>query len=448
MTRLVRCFLVGIVWLLAMTGTSIASPQNGAVPSVWVMDLKGAVGPATADLFTRALRHANQADARLFVLQLDTPGGLVHSMREMIQAVLDSQVPVAVYVAPQGARAASAGTYLLYSAQIAAMAPATNVGAATPVSIGPSPSPGLEPDKKGQKQGVQSTEQRKQVNDASAYIVSLAELRGRNAEWAEKAVRQAVSITAEEALKANVIDLIADDLPQLLSGINGMKVQVKGAPVTLNLDSYRIHRVQADWRTRFLSVITDPNVAYILLLVGIYGIVFELFNPGIGLAGILGGISLVTALYAFHLLPISYAGLGLIALGLGLMIAEALTPTLGILGVGGAASFLLGSVMLMDTEVPAYQIALPVILALAVVSLAMIWMMVSMALKSRKQRIVSGEEGLIGEKAIALENFSSRGRVQAHGETWHAISAVPVKKGQLLTVTGVEGLTLKVEIKP
>jgi len=447
MTNLVRRFLGVVACLLLVPGTVTASPKGQSAPNVWVMDLQGAVGPASADLFTRSLRSANQADATLFVLQLDTPGGLVDSMRDMIQAVLDSRVPVVVYVAPQGARAASAGTYLLYSAQIAAMAPATNVGAATPISIG-GPGPALQPEKDKGKQGGQSTEQRKQINDASAYIVSLAELRGRNAQWAEKAVRQAVSITAEQALKSNVINLIANNLPQLLSAINGMTVEVRGSPVTLQLDSYRIHRIQPDWRTSFLSVITDPNIAYILLLVGIYGIIFELFNPGIGLAGILGGICLVTALYAFHLLPISYAGLGLIALGLGLIIAEAFTPTLGILGVGGGASFLLGSVMLMDTEVPAYQIALPVILALAAFSFTVVWMMVSMALKSRKQQIVSGEQGLIGESATALEDFEVRGRVKAHGENWHAVSTAPVKKGQLLKVTGVEGLTLKVEIEP
>lgn len=425
----------GIRFALAALLTVLWLPLAAApAPArVWVMNLHDAIGPATSRWFIDALDDANAANASLFVLRLDTPGGLDGAMRAMIHAILASRVPVATYVAPAGSRAASAGTYILYASPIAAMAPATNLGAATPVALA-----GGKP---------VDTEHRKTVNDAVAYIRGLAQLNGRNADWAEKAVRGAASLTAEEALKKHVVDLIAPDLPTLLSRLDGQTVQAAGQARTLHLTPYQLHTVKRDWRTDFLAVITDPNIAYLLLLAGIFGLIVEFAHPGTGVPGVLGGVSLLLGLYALQMLPVSYAGLGLIALGIGLIVAEALSPTFGVLGLGGAAAFLIGSLMLMDTHLAAFRIALPVIAAVGVAVLLLIGVVVRLAVKAERGRQVTGDHQLIGETAVALEDFEGFGQARLHGEVWRVRAPGPVRRGDHLRVRGRDGLTLDVEIE-
>lgn len=431
-----------------------------------MLQLQGAVGPATADYLTRGIEAANQADARLIVIQVDTPGGLDKSMRDIIQSILASRVPVAVYVAPGGARAASAGTYILYASHIAAMAPATNLGAATPVQIGapglPQPETPANPDRSQQDAQKDSnnkdeqvspekemepgnTMERKIINDASAYIRSLAELRGRNADWAVKAVRGGESLSSKQALEMNVIDLIADNLDDLLAKLDGREVSVAGEPKTLHTKDLTFQRVEPDWRNQFLAVITDPSVAYILMLVGIYGLVLEFYNPGGGVAGILGGISLLIALYALQILPISYTGLALMLLGLGLMVAEAMSPSFGILGIGGVIAFAFGSVMLMDTKIPAFRIAWPVILAVTALSGAIMIFAVGMIWRARKSRVVSGASTLLGQRAPVITLDDGQPLIELQGERWQITCNEPLTPGDRVRVTDASRLILKVQ---
>jgi membrane-bound serine protease (ClpP class) len=422
---------------------------------VLLLTVQDAIGPATAEYVVRGIEKAEGAGDALVVLALDTPGGLDTSMRRIIQAILASSVPVATFVYPSGARAASAGTYILYASHIAAMAPATNVGAATPVQIGgaqpaaPAPSDGDQgtapEDGAAAPPEPASTEERKAINDAVAYIRSLAERRGRNADWAESAVRSAESLSARAALDRGVIDLIADDVPDLLVKVDGMQVMLPGGPVTLATRDAIIERFDPDWRTRLLAVITNPTVAYILLLIGIYGLVLEGYNPGGILPGVVGGISLLLALFAFQILPVNYAGLGLILLGVILMISETLVPSFGALGFGGIAAFVLGSVILMDEDIPGFDVPRTLITAIATVGglalLGTIWL----AVRARQRPVVTGAEELVNEPASALEDFETTGDVWIHSERWRAQSPVPVRKGQKLKVTRVEGLLLHVE---
>lgn len=416
---------------------------------IWQLKLSGIIGPASSDLVTRTLADAAAQHVHLLVIELDTPGGLDSAMREMIRQITDSPVPVATYVAPNGARAASAGTYLLLASHIAAMAPATNLGAATPVQIGmqppqpPGKEKGGEEDKAAQRT-LDNPMQQKIMNDAAAYIRSLAELHGRNADWAEKAVREAASLSASDALEQRVIDLIATDIHALLRQVDGRELRVRNQPYILDTATPALSEVTTDWRYDFLSVITNPNVAYILMLAGIYGLLLEFYNPGVGLPGIVGGISLLVALYAFQLLPISYAGLGLIALGIGLMVVEALSPSFGIFGLGGAAAFAIGSVLLMDTDLPAFQIALPIVAAFTAVTGGLCIFILAMALRARRRAVVSGIDMLIGAQAVALENFQHNGKVRLKGEIWNAHSTHPVSAGTCIRVVAVHGLLLEV----
>ncbi|HET9446552.1 MAG TPA: nodulation protein NfeD [Steroidobacteraceae bacterium] len=422
-----------------------------------MIEISDAIGPATSNYFVRALEAARERNAQLIILQLDTPGGLDSAMRDMIRATLSSEVPVVTYVAPSGARAASAGTYLLYASHVAAMAPATNIGAATPVQIGaPSkpapPKDADEVDKKRKDQppeeaAPQSAGERKAVNDAVAYIRGLAELRNRNADWAEAAVRSAVSLSARQALEERVIDVVAADVPDLLQQIDGRRVQAAGGEKVLATQALQIERIEPDWRTRVLAVLTNPNVAYLLMLAGIYGLLLEGYNPGAILPGVVGAISLLLALYAFQVLPVNYAGLGLMILGLGLMTAEAFAPSFGVLGLGGIVAFVVGSIILLDTSVPGFQVARALIGGVALTGGVVFLLTAGFLVRARRQKVATGSEQLLRETAVALEDFEHTGMVRLHGEIWRAHSAVPVRQGQRLRVLRVTGLTVEVELQ-
>lgn len=441
MSRVISLVLLLAVWCpLVVWGHS---------PHAVVLEVKGVIGPAASDYVQRSLHKAETDKAALVIIRLNTPGGLDTAMREIIQAIITSPIPVVTYVAPSGARAASAGTYILYASHVAAMAPATNVGAATPVQItGPLSPGGDESGKKGSSsKGMENgdTMTRKIINDAVAYIQGLAKMRGRNAAWAEKAVREAASLPAEEALKTGVIDAVAKDMPDLLAQIQGRTVIVDGREQVLHTAGLTLEEMEPDWRSRLLAIISDPNVAYLLMLVGIYGLVYEFANPGMMLPGVAGAICLVLALFAFQVLPVNYAGVGLIILGIAFMIGEAVVPSFGALGIGGIIAFVIGSVILLDTDVPGYGISPGLIAAVALVSAAFFIFVIGMAVKARRRPVVSGREELIGAIGTILEDFENDGRIRIHGEVWNAHSSVPLHKGQQVRVHSMQGLVLNVE---
>jgi len=449
-------FLVRRLWataaLLAAGWILFAGASSPSAPSVALLPVSGPIGPATSDFFVRKLREAGEDGTALVIVTIDTPGGLDTAMRDMVQAILASEVPVVTYVSPSGARAASAGTYLVYASHVAAMAPATNLGAATPVPIGaspPGPAPAAEPEAKdGAKAKAPApgnASERKAVNDAVAYIRSLAELRGRNVDWAEAAVRDGASLPADEALAAGVVDLVAADLPALMQALDGRKVKLKTQEVELRTAGMVVHELETDWRTELLALVTNPNVAYLLMLIGIYGLLLEGYNPGAIVPGVVGAICLLLALFAFQVLSVNYAGLALIALGVILIVAESFVPSFGALGLGGIVAFVIGSVMLLDNEVPGFSIAWQLIATMALAGALVLLAIVSFAVRARRRPVVSGVEGLSREVAEAVEDFERQGLVRVHGELWTAVSPEPVRSGQRLRIRKVDGLVIQVE---
>jgi membrane-bound serine protease (ClpP class) len=410
--------------LFAVLGCACAL---ASAATVVLVPLEGAIGPASAHFARRGIERAAKEGAELVILQIDTPGGLDTSMREVIKAILASPVPVAVFVAPSGARAASAGTFILYAAHIAAMAPGTNLGAASPVSIGGG---GGAAQKDGKKE--EDTMTRKVTNDAVAYIRSLAELRKHNADWAEKAVREGASLPAQDALKLKVIDYVAADVPSLLAKLGKPNAEVKA--------------LEMDWRTRVLAVITNPTVAYLLILVGIYALIFEFMSPGMILPGVVGAIALLLALYALHMLPVNYAGLALMLLGIAFMIAEVFLPSFGAIGVGGIVAFALGSLLLIeDTDLPGFEIPYMLIAGVTAASAGFLILALGMLLRSRRRAVVTGREQMLGATGEALGDFAAEGWARVRGEQWKVRSSRPVRRGEKLRVTAMEGLVLQVE---
>jgi len=474
LSRAARGRLSPAVLGLALSLPCVPAVADGPPPAATraggtaaLLEIHGPIGPATSRYVVRGLEAARHDGSRLVVLELDTPGGLDSAMRDIIQAILASPVPVVSYVSPQGARAASAGTYILYASHVAAMAPATNLGAATPVSIGGEPEPappsapspiakppreprdnsptGSPPGDAAPPSATGSTMERKVVNDAVAYIRGLAELRGRNADWAEQAVRGAASLSSTAALEQKVIDVIARDLPELLARIDGREVRIDDRTVKLATRELTVVRVKPDWRTQLLAVITNPTVAYGLMLIGIWGLLLEGYNPGAVLPGVAGSICLLIALFAFQILSVNYAGLALVVLGTGMIISEFFFPTYGSLGIGGLIAFVVGSLILFDTDVPGMSVGRPLIGAIATVGGLMIAGIVYLATRSMRRPVATGTQSMIGEMAEVVADFTGRGRVRYGGELWNARSDTALRSGDLARIVRVEGLTLWVE---
>ena len=435
------CVITSLCLLLAIPFLARGSEEKN---EALVLSIDGTINPAVSDYIRKGFQLAADQDASLLIIRMNTPGGLDASMRDIIQEILSSPIAVVTYVWPDGARAASAGTYILYASHVAAMAPATNLGAATPVQIG-----GLgnakdekedDPDAAGDSR---STLEKKIINDASAYIKALAEKHNRNDEWAVQAVQEAVSLTAREALELNVINIVAENLEDLLDQLDGFPLIVDGEPVTLMTSEVRVNHFEQSWRYKLLGVISDPTIAYLLLLLGFYGLIYELANPGFLLPGVAGGISLILALYALQLLPVNYSGLVLMILGIGFLIGEAFMPSFGTLGIGGIIAFAAGSLILIDDKT--MRVALPTIIGTTAVSAFLVLLLMSRVAMMRRKRIHTGIEAMVGTIGEARSDFTGSGLVWVNGESWNAQSNVPVKKGEQVKILAVCGLDLIIE---
>jgi membrane-bound serine protease (ClpP class) len=442
--------------VVATGGTAVA-----ATAPVIVLKLQDAVDPASADYVVRGIRKAAETQAPLVVIEVDTPGGLDSSMRRVIQAMLDSPVPVAVYVSPSGARAASAGTYILYAAHVAAMAPATTLGAATPVPLemgGMQPGKAREPAREAKDAASQARPNAsqpapdamtaKQVHDAAAFIRGLAQLRGRNAEWAERAVREAVSLTSGEAVKEHVIDFVAADLADLLAQADGRTVKVAGGERKLATRGAAYETRLPDWREQLLAVIAHPNVALILMMVGVWGIFFEFAAPGHGVSGVTGAICLLLAAFALQMLSVNYAGVGLVLLGAALLVAELFAPSFGVLGVGGIAALAAGGLLLFDTQTQGFGVSASLVLALAAASGAVVFAGSALALRTRRRPVVSGHQTLVGATGHVIASVTGENWAEVQGERWRVAAPRMLAPGEHVRVTAVDGLTLRVQPIP
>ena len=437
-----------ITLLLIAIGSSFSAAEAGQVVE---LEVKDGIGVATAEYLISGIEHAEEIGAELVIINMDTPGGLMKPMRDMVQKILASSVPVATYVTPAGARADSAGTYILLASHIAAMAPTTHLGAATPVSLGgEDATPPIDDDTDDEDTDEPtppsgSSMERKVMNDAVAYIRGLAERHGRNADWAEKAVTEAATLTASQALEQNVIDFIAADRDELLELIDGHEVEINGETIALATEDAEVEAYEPNWRIRLLGVISNPEIVLLLGLIGLYGLMYEGWNPGAIVPGVVGVICLLLAAYALQVLPVNYAGLALIFLGIALMIGEAYAPSFGALGIGGIAAFVFGSIMMFDSGIPGFGISLAFVIGLALVfALLIIWML-GYLVKLRRRGAVSGVESIVGGVATAMEDFSGEGMVWLEGESWHARSSVPISKNQQVVVRAMDGLILDIE---